>query len=143
MATINPKEPKQDSREDIVAKVTELKEKVNEMLVEDEGADPYLASRLNQIMNDTMAAIPPDPPPEPKFQRATLSSTMTKMKEQAEAVIASLSTKPEVADKFKQPFEEAESSAKAEDQTESVAPPAGPSQSPQELQPPPYEQPPV
>jgi len=51
-------------------------------------------------------------------------------------VIDSAIAKKEVADKFKQPFETAESKAKSADEAKGIKPPAGPSQSPMDLQPP-------
>lgn len=132
-------QPKQDRREEIVERVTQLREKVNPLLEED-GIDPAIVERLNQIFNDTMAAIPPDPKQDPPYQRATITTTMAKLKTQVEAALAGMSATKEHIDKFKQPFVEAEEAAKQEDKDKQVPPPAGPSQSPMDLQQPIPEQ---
>lgn len=119
---------KQDTKEEIAAKVKELREQIDEQLNESDDINPMLVERINQIFNDVIAAIPPDPQ-EPKFQRATIATTMTKLKEQATGALENLGTKKEVADRFKGPFEEAEKKAKEEDQKKGTAQPAGPSQS--------------
>lgn len=126
-------QPKQDFREDIVARVRELREQVNPTLEED-GVDPMIVERLNQIFNDVMAAIPPDPKQDPPFQRATITTTMAKLRTQVEAALNSFSAKKEQTDSLKQPFVDAEEKARQEDRDKQVPPPAGPSQSPQDLQ---------
>jgi hypothetical protein len=125
------KAPKQDTREMMVAKLRELREQIDPML-EDKDLDLTIVERMNQIFNDVMAALPPDPRPDPVYQRATLSSTMTKLRTQIEAALSN--TKPELADKLKAPIKSAEEEAKKKDEKEKVPPPAGPSQSPAELQ---------
>jgi hypothetical protein len=125
------KAPKQDTREEMVAKLKELREQIDPML-EDKDLDIMVVERVNQIFNDVMAALPPDPRPDPVYQRATLASTMAKLRTQIEAALAN--TKPELVDKFKAPIKSAEEEAKKEDEKRGVPPPAGPSQSPTELQ---------
>lgn len=141
-------QPKQDLREDIAARVKELREQVNPTL-EQEGLDPIIVERLNQIFNDVMAAIPPDPKQDPPFQRATITTTMGKLRTQVEAALNSFNAKKEQTDSLKQPFIDAEEKAKQEDKDKQVPPPSGPSQSPQEFQRPipdeqatPYQPPP-
>lgn len=141
-------QPKQDLREDILERVRKLREEVNPML-EEEGVDPMIVERLNQIFNDVTAAIPPDPKQDPPFQRATITTTMAKLKTQVEAALSSFNAKKERLDSLKQPFVDAEEKAKEEDKEKQVPPPAGPSQSPQDLQRPipdeqaiPYQPPP-
>lgn len=126
-------QPKQDHREDIVERVKKLREEVNPKL-EEEGIDPMIVERLNQIFNDVVAAIPPDPKQDPPFQRATITTTMAKLRTQVEAALNSISTKKEQTDSLKQPFVEAEERAREEDKEKEVPPPSGPSQSPQEFQ---------
>lgn len=127
------KTPKQDTRDQMVGKLQELREKVYPTL-EGDDTDPRIVERVNQILNDVMAAIPPDPRPDPVYQRATLSSTMGKLRAQIESALDSIDTKKENTDKIKQPFVDAHEEAKKTDEEKQVPPPAGPSQSPTELQ---------
>lgn len=120
---------KQDTKKEISEKVQELRKHIEEQL-EGDDIDPMLIERTNQIFNDTMAAIPPDPQ-EPKFQRATILTTMTKLRQQMEGALQSVGAKEEVTNRFKAPLEQAEDQAKQEDEKKKVAQPAGPSQSPQ------------
>lgn len=120
---------KQDTKQQISDKVQELRKHIDEQL-EGDDINPMLIERVNQIFNDVIAAIPPDPQ-EPKFQRATILTTMTKLKQQMEGALQSVGAKEEVTNKFKAPLEQAESDAKAEDEKKQTAQPAGPSQSPQ------------
>lgn len=118
---------KQDTKEEITKKVKELREHIDEQL-EGDDVDPMLIERTNQIFNDAIAAIPPDPQ-EPKFQRATITTTLTKIKQQMEGALQSVNAKEEVTKRFKAPLETAEKQAKEEDQKKGTAQPAGPSQS--------------
>lgn len=125
------KNPKQDTRDQILEELKKLREQIDPSF-EDKDMDLTVVERVNQIFNDVMAAIPPDPRPDPVYQRATVFSTMTKLRTQIEAALAN--TKPELADKFKGPVKSAEEEAKKADEKRGVPPPAGPSQSPTELQ---------
>lgn len=118
---------KQDTKEEITKKVKELREQIDEHL-EGDDIDPMLIERTNQIFNDAIASIPPDPQ-EPKFQRATIATTMTKIKQQMQGALQGVGAKQEVSDRFKAPLETAEKQAKEEDQRKGTAQPAGPSQS--------------
>lgn len=120
---------KQDTHEEIIEKVKELREQIFDQIEGDDSIDPMIVERMNQIFNDAIVSIPPNPQ-EPKFQRATIASTMTKIKEQAVGALNSFNTgKENVTDKFKGPFEEAEKKAKEEDKEKGTAQPGGPSQS--------------
>jgi len=118
---------KQDTKEEIETRVKELREEIYGQL-ESTNAPPEVAERINQIFNDTVAAIPPDPQ-IPIYQRATIATTMTKLKEQLEAVLHSFNANKEISDKFMHPVEAAEKQAKEEDQKKQTAQPGGPSQS--------------
>jgi hypothetical protein len=145
--------PKQDTKEEITKRVNELKETIFKSMEGDRKdesdkddknknvergreaeANLHLIERLNQIFNDALASIPPDVQ-EPKYQRATIATTMTKIREQAEAAIKNASTKQEHADSLVQPIKDAEEKAKKEDEEKGTQQPAGPSQSPQNYQP--------
>ena len=139
--------PKQDTKEEITKRVNELKETIFKSMEGDDKSDKndaergreaeanlHLTERLNQIFNDVLAAIPPDIQ-EPKYQRATIASTMTKLREQAEAAIKNANTEEGRADSLVQPIKDAEEKAKQEDEKKGTQQPAGPSQSPQNYQP--------
>lgn len=119
---------KQDTKEEISLRVKELREQIFDQIQDDKDIDPMMIERMNQIFNDVVAAIPPDPQ-IPIFQRATIATTMTKLKEQATAALKNANAKQEIAEKLTGPFEEAEKKAKEEDQKKGTAQPAGPSQS--------------
>ena len=116
---------KQDTKEEIETRVKELREEIYGQL-ESTNAPPEVAERINQIFNDTVAAIPPDPQ-IPIYQRATIATTMTKLKEQLEAVLHSFNANKDITDKFIQPVEEAEKQAREEDHKKQTAQPGGPS----------------
>jgi hypothetical protein len=118
---------KQDTKEEITLRVKELREQIDKHL-EGNDVDPVLVERMNQIFNDVIAGIPPDPQ-IPIYQRATIATTMTKLKEQAQAIFASVNSKPEVGERFRSVFEEAEKKAKEEDMKKGTTQPGGPSQS--------------
>ena len=43
-----------------------LKEKINELFGSDAEADPVVVERANQIANDAVASMPPEPPKSPE-----------------------------------------------------------------------------
>ena len=118
---------KQDTKEEIETRVKELRDHIFGEL-ESTNAPPEVNERINQIFNDAVVSVPPDPQ-EPKFQRATIASTMTKIKEQLQAVFQASNANKEMTDKFMSSIEEAEQQAKEEDQKKGTAQPGGPSQS--------------
>ena len=116
-----------DTKEEISLKVQELKDQVFAE-IEDTNPPPEIYERINQIFNDALASIPADPQ-EPKFQRATVATTITKIKEQLSAAAQSFGGNKQATEKFMAPIETAEKEAKQEDEKKGTAQPAGPSQS--------------
>lgn len=86
-----------------------LKLKVNEVLDSEKDLDPIAAERVNQIVNDAVAGMPPETPAEPKPELAMAART----KAQLEASVAAGTIPKELAAKVEGLLGDVETAYKA------------------------------
>lgn len=99
-----------------------LKIKVNEALDSEKDLDPIAAERVNQIVNDAIAGMPPETPAEPKPELAMAART----KAQIEAAVAAGTIPKELAAKVEGLLGDIETAYKAEPTPPAPAPAAQP-----------------